>query len=329
LYRYRINFDNHAIKKIPIHLSDSVGLKFNGWDSYVKIPKNFNLLNYTVLLSFEAAELELNSDSEVDEYSMFSIPGYDTSITYNSFKRYKFETWNRRKKVLTLNSDISDVKQTTIIATVNQDDKIIKMFQDGKLIDTLELDRKLFSYDGEEFMYLGKPGNEFVNRKLYKGNISYFSLWNHSLEDSQVQSIFKHLHMGMTETYEGYITPHCLEVCYDMRASTNKIIFDLSGNERHGEVYHCDRISMEQPKPYKEIIVPWRRKSKFQLLPHEENGFVDNKWKHPETRKNQLRFHNQVLTGNVDITKDGLSTLRYRVQSEKTNNKITHIKVKL
>ena len=42
LYRYRINFENYCIKQIPMDTSNQVGLKFNGKNSYVEIPKELN-----------------------------------------------------------------------------------------------------------------------------------------------------------------------------------------------------------------------------------------------------------------------------------------------
>ena len=51
-------------------------------------------------------------------------------------------------------------------------------------------------------------------RRPFKGRIDYLTIWNHSLEEGQVQTIYKNLPMGVLEQFEGYTTPHCLEGVY-------------------------------------------------------------------------------------------------------------------
>ena len=41
-----------------------------------------------------------------DEYCVFSIPGWDTTIAYNSFNRYKFEYWDTQQKLSSNNIKI-------------------------------------------------------------------------------------------------------------------------------------------------------------------------------------------------------------------------------
>jgi hypothetical protein len=66
----------------------------------------------------------------------------------------------------------------------------------------------------------------------------------------------------------------------------------------------------------------------FQLLPHEENGFVGDKWKNQCTRWNQLRFQNEVRNHISLINNDGLSTLEYYVYGiNKYDDNITQINV--
>jgi gliding motility-associated-like protein len=69
---------------------------------------------------------------------------------------------------------------------------------------------------------------------------------------------------------------------------------DLSGNNNDGEILGCAIVDMEIDS-YTEMKIPHRKKSLFKLLPHEENGFLGNRWKDHATRWNQLRFHNEVF----------------------------------
>ena len=52
-----------------------------------------------------------------DEYCVFSIEGWDTTIAYNSFNRYKFEYWDIGKNCQQITSKYSYPKFTNITIT--------------------------------------------------------------------------------------------------------------------------------------------------------------------------------------------------------------------
>ena len=101
---------------------------------------------------------------------------------------------------------------------------------------------------------------------------------------------------------------------------------DLSGNANHGEIVNCEIVEFELDD-YKEIKIPYRRKSLFKSLPHEENGFLNNKWKDQSTRWNQLRFINEVSVDDQLLKNDGLSDLQYVEHGKIVDNNVTHINV--
>jgi hypothetical protein len=329
LQRYRLNFDNHDKKRVYDVVSNSVGMEFDGDFSCIEAPKDFQMNNYTIMVSCEPEEIIPNPETDLDEYAILSIPGYDTGFSYDSFRRYKFETWNYRKTLYSLKSDIDSARRIVLTATVNQDERVIKFFVDGKKVDEINYSKRLRNYDSKPYIFLGKPGSKENKRQRFKGIIDYFAFWNHSLEEEQVKAIYENLHMGLSTGFPGYEASHCLELCYDMKASTWEIIYDLSGKGRDGRVFDCHRVAVKQKQPYHDVIIPWRKEGKFYLLSHEDNGYVDNKWKHPETRKNQLRFLDKIVDGNFDEQKDGLSTLRFRINEELSEGKVHTLKVRL
>ena len=89
------------------------------------------------------------------------------------------------------------------------------------------------------------------------------------------------------------------------------------------------RVSQNQIYDYEELPVPWRRESTFELLWHPDNGFYENKWTYTETRKNQIRFYNQVLKGLTDWKKDGVDNTEYHLMNEIKKKKINYIYVEL
>ena len=98
--------------------------------------------------------------------------------------------------------------------------------------------------------------------------------------------------MGVLEQFEGYTTPHCLEGVYDSKSSTYHKLIDLSGNNRMVR-YIIVIEKMFIMKKILEKFVPWRKEGRFLLLPHEDNGFYENKWIYTETRKKSSKILQQ------------------------------------
>ena len=60
-------------------------------------------------------------------------------------------------------------------------------------------------------------------------------------------------------------------------------------------------------------LIPYRRDGKFTCLEHQESGWDNSKYVDFGSRENQLRFFNKVKRNLIDLTKDGLSSLDYKV----------------
>lgn len=328
-------------KKLPLfkHLKkvyrkSTTGLKFNGYDSYVKLPMPFGLKNYTFLISVETSNFECDTFKSVDTFPIFSIANKEkiikstTSFSYNSFKNYRFTTLEKDNPIVAQISN-TNPGQSIFCITVNQIDKQVKIFQDGILKNTTSFNKNTDSHKlGTEFILLGNSGS--TDTLQFKGFIDYFAVFNHSLNREQIKTISTESKLGLTEQFEGYNCCHNLEALYDMKISTNHKVFDLSGNNRHGEVFHCDRV----PLPLQSIEnskLPYRKSCLVQNLYHTNNGYNHrtHKWIKPETRKNQCRFYNEVKKEKVNINKDGLSTLEYKELFFEENNNTTRIKVSI
>ena len=317
LWRCKENFFDFNKKELPTKSYSSAALEFNGHTSQVTIPKPYKIKNYTIFCSFNPYEIECNPGFESDEYNVFCIPGFDTGFSYNSYKRYKFETWTTEKECLSLKSNITPPKQTILCAVVDQVDNLIKFYQDGELVDETTFKGRLINHASQKEMYLGDSPSLVNNkRKPFKGTIDYFAMFNHSLEESQIKEISKNQGLGLTESFGDYIAPHTLAICLDMRTATYSTVFDLTGKKRHGQVKDCSKVEINQSQESIEIPIPWRRESVFELLWHKENGFYENKWTWTDTRKNQIHFYNKVLLGKSDYKRDGIDNVRYNLLSD-------------
>ena len=74
---------------------------------------------------------------------------------------------------------------------------------------------------------------------------------------------------------------------------------------------------------------PHRRESRFKSLKHKSNSSIGNKWVHNETRKNQLKYYNQVRTNIDDFRIDGINTLRFKEVKKEENGIISKISIEL
>jgi hypothetical protein len=224
-----------------------------------------------------------------DEWTIFSVPGYDLTLSYNSFGRYKFELWDYKKQVYSINSEIEDSTLTNIIIEIDPIDSIVTMQKDRETIGEFIFDKRLLDYSNEPYFYLGNSnpyrGN---NDKEFYGVISNFQIWNNN---------YKLINLDFKSYKDGYI-------------------LNKTDGERL-EVFGCESIELKYEK-FRINHTPKRRNSLFKLLEHPTNGFVDGKWNIEETRLNQIKF-------NKNNSLSGLNNVKYSIIEEKNN----HLKVNI
>ena len=81
-----------------------------------------------------------------DEYCVFSIEGWDTTIAYNSFNRYKFECWDTEKNCIQITSKYSYPNIQNITITYDRHEKYLCMYQDGEKGRRTYIKKKIFRY---------------------------------------------------------------------------------------------------------------------------------------------------------------------------------------
>ena len=311
-------------------------LNFNGYNSYVECRNKLDInKDISFFVSFCPDDIIYDFKKDVDEFVIFSIPGYDMSISYNSFSRYNFCTFDKELNVLYVNSNIKTNYKTNICVTINKNREEISVYQDGVLIDMINFYTDLYSYNEEKYFYLGagKPNREHEyaggNSKYFKGYLSVFASYDKVLNESEVYEISKKDGKDLTKNFGNYISSQNLIVYYDTKHIEKYELVDLSGNGNYGKIVNCE-ITQLNLEEYKIIKTPIKRECTFALLNHKENGFHRNKWRNKATRWNQLRFNNEVKQNVELIYNDGLSDLNYfEYGVNEINEKITHINVGL
>jgi hypothetical protein len=90
-------------------------------------------------------------------------------------------------------------------------------------------------------------------------------------------------------------------------------IFNLTVDEESCDYNDVYAQTIDFPK-VKMNELPYRRSGKYRSLYHKRNDIVNTKFVHQkDTSINEKRLVNEVLTGMIDIDKDGISDLKYEV----------------
>lgn len=278
---------DYKLYKNPIQSKNA--LQFFGKNSYIKLNNKIDFKKSIKISTTFNVNKIINPNKEYDEYTIFSIPGYDLTLTYNSFGRYKFEVWDYKNLVYSLTSNILPPKPTNIEIEINPYECNIQMIQDGTLVDKIDYNRKLNKYDLEPYIYLGNA-NPYrgENFKEFYGYVSDFKISNDGV-------------IIIDLDFDNYEWPN-------IRNKNNEII---------GEVFDCEKRKVLENN-HTIFPIPNRRKGLFKLLEHTSNGFKDGKWINKETRNNQIMY-------SRDLDNSGLSNLSYEI----IENIETHLKVKL
>jgi hypothetical protein len=309
------------------------GLTFSGTNSYIKIPKK-DLLDFTkdtsILISFKPDDIISNPNKDYDEYTVFSVPGYDTNISYNSFRRYKCDVWDETNNCTSINSEILINHFTQICLTFDSKSQEISFYKDGELVDTKKLTHNIKDYSSEEFFYIGvgSPERE-ENQNYFYGLISEFAIYDCKLKEKEIVILSENvLENSLLENFRAYKSADNLKLYYDFKFYKNDKIIDLSFNGNDGEIYNSHFVKSQESMG-KEMLVPYRRKSLFKLLSHKNNSWNEQNWVHKETRTNQLKFLNQIKTKLYNTDKDGLNSCLYQVLNDISINNYHHLSVLL
>jgi hypothetical protein len=323
-------------KQIKIDGGNTATLKFNGENAYVKSKNIFDFNNkttynpnkkLTIFVSFHPDDVKLNINEKEDIMTVFSIPGYDCSITYNSYRRYTFQIFNNKKNIVYIHSDILPNYKTNMTITVDNEEKTVSVYQNGDLIDSKSIS-DFYDYSNSDYFYLGctKIDNKLQN--FFRGTISLFAVYNDILEYDEIIELSKNQFFGLTQNFGNYRSDYKLVLYYDAKFIKGYQLIDLCDNKNNGFINNCEIVGFTYDN-HQDLKVPYRRECEFELIPHEENGYENGSWKHETTRYNQLRFHNEVLTGNTDLNNDGLNNCTYKEYGKSHVENIIHINVEI
>jgi len=313
------------------------GLYLHGDQSYISCPNTIQLNNdFTIHISFKPDDITPDYNKMFDEYCVFSIEGWDTTIAYNSFNRYKFEYWDIGKNCKQITSKYSYPKFTNITITHNRRERHLSMYQDGEKIGEHILRRK-FLDTKKAWFNIGMGATERdEDQKSFRGFINDFAYWTKPLQPNEIKELHKSQGFSLLNDYEQYSSSENLKTYYDfkhIKLKSNYVydegkLLNLKTNEYDAEVNHCIPKTIQSIER-KEISIPARRQSKFKMLKHKSEGYFQGTWKSESTRLNQIRFYNQIRNNETDLATDGLTSLNFKGVSKTEQDNYTFISVEL
>jgi hypothetical protein len=277
-------------EKIKNRIIRGNALQLNGTGSYIKVN---NIIDYTKKIKISTT-FRINSNIDYQkqyaEWTIFSIPGYDMTLTaIDLFGTYKFELWDYKKQVYSINTNTLPIHTTTITIEINPVDCSVTLFQNREYVDSFNYYKKLYDYSKEKYFYVGNAnpyrGN---NSKEFYGYIVDFKVYNDDI---------KIVDLNIPNYKNGIVVNRC--------------------NTDESQTFSCELINIDETK-YEYIQIPKKRKSIFKLIEHENNGFNNGKCKDDNTRLNQIKYN---MKNNIS----GLEKIEYKIL--KTNK--NHLLVKL
>ena len=286
-------------------------------------------------------ELELNPEKDYDEFHIFSRPGFHTGIAFTSAQQYKGAVWDVQRNQYMVTSEKKGPHWTHVLLTVDSTLKRLRLYVDGRESKNSPSDfsnNLRAANQTSYFIGCANPNANISDIGWFKGHIAQITMWNKVLSPKEVKVCFndgfpynvtkQKEYVGWKAGEDHYMSSHNVVGYWDFGNITRNMVVDKSGNDNHakitGGIFRERELFLGE-----ELKLPNRRDGKFSCLEHEENGWDNTKFKHWESRSNQLRFFNKVRKGLEDSLKDGLSTLEYSVvDKEEFLEKHEFIKIK-
>tara|TARA_B110000285_G_scaffold194533_1_gene224236 strand:+ start:710 stop:2155 length:1446 start_codon:yes stop_codon:yes gene_type:complete len=303
--------------------------KFDGDNSYITLKSDESDLlqdDFTISVLIKPEKTKLNENKEYDELPIISIPGYNIGLFYNSFRRFFCQTYDVNKKPYSITTDILGERWVHLTMTYSNGNTI-SLYQNGELVDTLKMDEEILKLSTNE-IFIGSANGKKTNTDFLYGLIGGVEIYDVALTQKEIKENSENPTKPKIRNFGNFKSSEFLY---------SQILPELSNGETCIDLGAEYSVTLNNIYLYKDkqsfktfLPKPFRRNSKFKSLKHKSNSSIGNKWVHQETRKNQLKYYNEVRQDIIDFRIDGLNTLRFnKISNESLSNKTTKISVEL
>lgn len=154
---------------------------YNGFDSYSTLENNINIVrDFKIEIKLRLGELIFDHTKQYDDFIIFNIQGCDFKLKYTSFKRFYLEVFDKKNKMYTLNSKVSDLRNFAIKIQYTARTRSLKFFINEELVEEKVLEAPMFNYNKVKEINIGSDNN--LENK-FKGLIDSFTIFNKYDED--------------------------------------------------------------------------------------------------------------------------------------------------
>jgi len=302
--------------------------QFDGDDSFISLTSsNTSLLqdDFTISCLVKPEKVKLNENKDYDEFPIVSIPGHNIGLFYNSFRRFICQSYDVNKKSYSITSDILG-ERWVHLTMVYSNSNTIDFYIDGNLIDSAKMDSEILDLSSD-LILIGKPNDKKENTEFFNGKLASFEIYDVALTEDEIKEISQNPTKPKLRNFGNFKSSEFLYSQILPSLSNKTKCIDLGGEY---EVYLNNIYLYKGKQSFRTFLPkPYRRYSKFKSLTHKSNSSVGSKWIHSETRKNQIRYYNQVRDDIIDFRIDGLNTLRFTEIEKIEDTLVTKISIEL
>ena len=291
--------------------------QFKGEDSYIRIKnkqEKSNLLedDFSISVLVKPSNIKIDENDEYDEYPILSIPGHNIGLFYNSFRRFFCQAFDVNKKPYSITTEILGERWVHLTMTYSNSNTI-SLYVDGVLVDSIKMETSILELDSNK-IFVGSASEEKTNKDFFYGLIASVEIYDIELEQSEILEITKNPLKPKLRNFDKFKSSEFLYTQILAELSNSKTSIDLS-NEN--EVKLNNIYLYKTNESFNTFLAkPCRRNSRFKSLEHKTNSSIENKWVHEETRKNQIKYYNEVRDDFTQIKEDGLNSLKYLYKEE-------------
>jgi len=305
--------------------------EFKGEDSYIKIKnkeQKSNLLedDFSISVLVKPSNIKIDENDEYDEYPILSIPGYNIGLFYNSFRRFFCQIYDLDKTPYSITTDILG-EQWVHLTMVYSDGNNLSLYVNDTLIETIKMNKSILELNSNE-IFVGAANGEKTNKDFFYGMIASVEIYDIALDKEEIIEITKNPLKPKLRNFGKFKSSEFLYTQLLGELSNSKTSVDLSNqNEVSLKNIFLSKINQS----FNTFLpIPCKRESRFKSLNHKSNSSIENTWIHKETRKNQIRYYNDVREDFSKIKEDGLNSLEYLYKEEiKMSKRIKKISIEL
>ena len=304
---WRCHFENYSNSKTFKSYKNRPVINFNGDNTLVVIPTNDKLnkslsSNHTISILFRAEQqpekfpiwLVGDENNKFIEYPILrKHESLSWGLSFNNSRTVNMTVYDNKKNYYNNWGKKHENEWTWVTVSYNEETHEMYFYVNDELVTNMNgvkenkpymIEGNLKRYDDDHPFILGYCSN---HRTYFKGQISEVKIYDKFFDS--IESVFENkkdliLHLDFQQ---GFLDKVNNVICEHLNTKLTFENFEVNEN-----------------------IIPIRKEGNFLCMGHEDEGFVNGKWKKGETTaKNEKRFVTEMQQRKIDYKQDGLKQI--------------------